>query len=65
MMKAQTTKEKVKSLRMDERLFKRIEKVHARYRPYCKSQNYFIIELIEMGLDQLEKESKIYGGEKK
>jgi len=54
--------ERTHLLRVDDRLFQRINKQLAKQRPYLKSRNYFLIELIEIGLDQLDKESKIYGG---
>jgi len=49
----------------DDRLLKRMKVSQEKYRPYLKSRNYFIIELIESGLDQLDRESKLYGGTKK
>ena len=64
-MKAQTTKDKVHLLRLDSKLFQRIEQAQRKYRPYLKSRNYFIIELIEVGLDQLSREFTIHGGIKK
>jgi len=53
--------ERTHLLRLDAKLFERINKELAKQRPYLKSRNYFLIELIEIGLDQLNKESKIYG----
>ena len=52
-------------LRLDGRLAERIDRELKKYRPYLKSRNYFLIELIEMGLDQLDREYKIHGGTKK
>ena len=49
----------------DKKLLQRIEKSQKKCRPYLKSRNYFIIELIEVGLDQLSREFTIHGGIKK
>ena len=62
-MKTKTTKEKVHLLRLDSKLFQRIEKSQRKYRPYLKSRNYFLIELIEVGLEQFDRETKLYGGQ--
>jgi len=63
-MKARPIREKVFKhlLIADGKLLQRIEKSQRKYRPYLKSRNYFIIELIEVGLERLELQSKIYGG---
>jgi len=52
-------------LRLDAKLFERINRELQKCRPYLKSRNYFLFELIEMGLDQLDREFKIHGGKKK
>ena len=49
----------------DTKLSQKIEKAQKKYRPYLKSRNYFLIELIEVGLDQLSREFTIHGGIKK
>jgi len=45
-------------LRLDGRLFKRIVRIQKKHRQYLRSRNYFIIELIEAGLDQIDLEIK-------
>ena len=50
---------------LDSKQIQRIKQSQRKYRPYLKSRNYFIIELIEVGLDQLDRETKLYGGKKK
>ena len=52
-------------LRLDGKLADRIDKELKRCRPFLKSRNYFLIELIEIGLNQLDREYKIYGGKRK
>lgn len=49
-------------LRLDNKLILRIKRSQKKYRPYLKSRNYFITELIESGLDKMDGEYKIYGG---
>jgi len=53
--------ERTHLLRVDAELFERINRELEKCRPYLKSRNYFIIELIEIGLDQISREYKAYG----
>lgn len=53
--------ERTHLLRIDADLFEQINSELEKCRPNLKSRNYFIIELIEIGLDQISREYKIHG----